>query len=369
MPTKILHFYKQYFPESKGGVEQSIYQLCEGALQHGVLPKVLTLGSSSRSLSVDNHEVIQSKKTFEIASTGFSLQAIARFKQMAKEADLIHFHFPWPFMDMVQLMTQVKKPSLVTYHSDIVKQKTLLKVYRPLMLRFLSHVNHIVATSPSYIKTSPVLQQFPDKVSCIPLGINESLFPKLTSQNLLLWQSRFPNPFFLFVGQLRYYKGLNYLLKAAKGISSPILIAGDGPEMLPLKELANELNLTNVHFLGSISDEDKASLLRLCRCFVFPSHLRSEAFGLALLEAAMHGKPMISCEIGTGTSYINQDQLTGIVIPPADADALHSALNWMETHASEANSMGFAARARYLEHFTGEVMVNRYVDLYQQMLS
>ena len=369
MPTKILHFYKQYFPESTGGVEQSIYQLCEGSLLHGLSPTVLTLGLSAKTVKVENHIVVQSKQSFEIASTGFSLPAIATFRKMANEADLIHFHFPWPYMDMVQLMTRIKKPSVVTYHSDIVKQKTLLKAYRPLMMRFLSNVDQIVATSPAYIKTSPVLEHFNNKVSCIPLGINESLFPKVTSQNLLLWQSRFPQPFFLFIGQLRYYKGLNYLLKAAKGISSPILIAGNGPEMEPHKKLANDIGLTNVHFLGSITNEDKASLLRLCHCFVFPSHLRSEAFGLALLEAAMHGKPMISCEIGTGTSYINQDQLTGIVIPPADPDSLHSALNWMETQPEQANSMGIAARARYLEHFTGEVMVNRYVDLYQQMLS
>lgn len=369
MPTKILHFYKQYFPESTGGVEQSIYQLCEGSLQHGLSPTVLTLATSSNSLKVDNHWAVQSKKSFEIASTGFSLQSIYTFRKMAMEADLIHYHFPWPFMDIVQLVTRIKKPSVVTYHSDIVKQKTLLKAYRPLMMHFLSHADRIVATSPAYIDTSPVLQEYKDKVACIPLGLNERLFPKASDQNLLLWKTRFSTPFFLFVGQLRYYKGLTYLLEAAKGVSSPILIAGSGPEMKNLKTQAQTLGLTNVHFLGAVSDEDKASLLRLCTCFVFPSHLRSEAFGLALLEAAMHGKPMISCEIGTGTSYINIHQQTGLVTLPADPSSLRSALTWMENNPDTARLMGIAARNRYIEHFTGEVMVSRYVELYEQILS
>lgn len=369
MAIKILHFYKQYFPESTGGVEQSIYQLCEGTLAHGLSPRVLTLAASSQSVQVDNHTVVQAKQLFEIASTGFSLTAIPTFKQMANEADLIHFHFPWPFMDMVQLLTRVKKPAVVTYHSDIVKQKALLKAYRPVMLHFLNYVDRIVATSPSYIETSQVLQQFKHKVSCIPLGINEHLFTNTTAENLQHWQSRFPQPFFLFVGQLRYYKGLNYLLLAAKSISTPIVIAGDGPEMGLLKKMAEELQLNNIHFLGRVTDEDKAALLELCYCFVFPSHLRSEAFGLALLEAAMHGKPMISCEINTGTSYINLNRLTGLVTPPADPDALRTAMHWMEAHPEAAKQMGIAARERYLDHFTGEVMVKRYVELYQEVLS
>lgn len=368
MPIKVLHFYKQYFPDSTGGVEQSIFQLCEGGAAHGLAPKVLTLADQAGQQTVEHHSVVQVKKNFELASTGFSYAALPVFKRMAAEADLVHFHFPWPFMDLVHLLANINTPSLVTYHSDIVKQKYLLKAYRPLMMHFLHSVDHIVATSPAYLNSSKILQHFSGKVSCIPLGLDEQLFPGLCSENLQHWKERFQQPFFLFVGQLRYYKGLSYLLDAAQGLNIPIVIAGSGPEADNLKRQAVTLGLAQVHFLGSISELDKASLLHLCHCFVFPSHLRSEAFGLALLEAAMHGKPMISCEIGTGTSYINLHKETGLVVSPANPSALRDAIEWMANSKPEAMQMGLAARARYLTHFTGEVMVQRYIELYQQLL-
>src|SRR5690606_23534758 len=100
------------------------------------------------------------------------------------------------------------------------------------------------------------------------------------------------------------------------------------------------LGVHNIHFLGQLSEEDKTVLLMLCYAFVFPSHLRSEAFGLSLLEAAMFGKPMISCEIGTGTSYINYMNNTGYVVPPADSLALANAMQFFLDHPEQVAVMG-----------------------------
>src|SRR5690606_19545518 len=113
------------------------------------------------------------------------------------------------------------------------------------------------------------------------------------------WRERLGGEFFLFVGALRYYKGLKFLVEAARQTGLPVVLAGQG-QLEPGLELP-----ANVTLLGAVSEADKAALLALCRAFVFPSHLRSEAFGVALLEAAFAGVAMISCEIGTGTSYVN----------------------------------------------------------------
>ncbi len=202
----------------------------------------------------------------------------------------------------------------------------LLKLYRPLMNRFLGDVDRIVATSDNYVRTSPVLPRFSDKVDVIPLGLDEGDYPRAPATLLQSWRERFPRPFFLFVGVLRYYKGLQYLLRAAQGLAADIVIIGEGPMEAQLQNEAKALSLDNVHFLGKKSDLDKAALLELCKAFVFPSHLRSEAYGLSLIEAAMFAKPMISCEIGTGTSFVNQHQVTGLVVPPADAVELKRAM-------------------------------------------
>jgi rhamnosyl/mannosyltransferase len=80
-------------------------------------------------------------------------------------------------------------------------------------------------------------------------------------------------------------------------------------------------------FAGQVSDAKKVALLKRCRALVLPSHLRSEAYGMVLVEAAMYGRPLISCEIGTGTSYVNAHEETGFVVEPESSTALALAMN------------------------------------------
>jgi len=151
-------------------------------------------------------------------------------------------------------------------------------------------------------------------------------------------------------------------------VNAPIVIAGDGPELDRLRALAKAGSVTNVIFLGHVSEEDKAALLKLACVFVFPSHLRSEAFGMSLIEAAMHSKPMISCEIGSGTSYINQHNVTGLVVPPEAPQALASAMQRFLNGPELARAMGSAARDRYEKLFTGQQMAASYYSVYRRIL-
>jgi rhamnosyl/mannosyltransferase len=166
---------------------------------------------------------------------------------------------------------------------------------------------------------------------------------------------------------LRYYKGLHILLQAAQGTGYPVVIVGAGPIECELKAEAAQLGLTNVHFLGYVSEADKAALLAACYAVVFPSHLRSEAFGVSLLEGAMYGKPMISSEIGTGTTYVNIGGETGLVVPPADSGALRQAMLHLWEHPDQAAEMGQRAHVRYLSHFTADKMCESYADLYRRL--
>jgi rhamnosyl/mannosyltransferase len=164
--------------------------------------------------------------------------------------------------------------------------------------------------------------------------------------------------FFLFLGAMRYYKGLPFLLEAAEktGLSVVLAGSGDAGKVPP-----------NVTVLGEVSEAEKQALLRTCTAFVFPSHLRSEAFGVALLEAARAGKPMISCEIGTGTSYVNEHNITGLTIPPADPEALATAMQSLWGDSPRREQMGAAARARYEKLFTAKEMGDSYAALYRRL--
>lgn len=353
-----------------GGVEQVIHQLARGTSKLGVVTDVLSLTSMKvpHEIELDGYLVHRARMNFQIASTGFSLSALLHFCRLAKAADVIHYHFPWPFMDLVHFVTGVKKPSVVTYHSDIIRQNNLLKLYRPLKVKFLGDVSRIVATSPNYLATSDVLAKHLHKVSVIPIGLDKTSYPAPSADKLRYWRKWLGQKFYLFIGVLRYYKGLHILIEAARDTDYPIVIVGAGPIEDELKAQARNLGMRNIQFLGYLPDEDKAALLNLCYGVLFPSHLRSEAFGISLLEGAMYGKPMISSQIGTGTTYINIGDETGLVVPPGDALAMRRAMRFLWENPRLAAKMGRNAEVRYWKYFTAEQMVSSYVDLYRELV-
>lgn len=368
---KTLHIFKTYLPDTVGGIEQVILQLCKGTQKLGVSNEVFTLSPNPEpeTLDVDSIPVHRAQQNFCVASTGFSWQAFRQFQSLAARADVLHFHFPWPFMDLLQLYARPKCPSLVTYHSDIVRQKLLMLPYKPLMHHFLSSVDRITVASPNYLESSPVLQRYKAKTRVIPFGLDPQAYPTPTSERLDFWRKQFAQPFFLFVGVLRYYKGLHIALQALQTSSWPLVIVGGGPEEQNLKLLAHRLGVAHkAIFLGKLNEEDKTCLLALCQAFVFPSHLRSEAFGISLLEAAMYGKPMISCEIGTGTSFVNAHNESGLVIPPNDPQALATAMQQLQADPMQLETFGQQAQQRFRRLFTAEHMCSEMLNTYQELL-
>lgn len=367
---KVLHFFKTYYPDTTGGIEQVIFQLCQGSRAFGVEGEVLTLSPNPfpARVRVADHQVVRAKENFNVASTGFSLQVFKQFKKMAAEADLVHFHFPWPLMDLVHFATHHGRPAVLSYHSDIIKQRTLLKFYSPLMNQFLKSMDRILVASPNYLNSSETLKPFKDKTTVVPYGLDQLEYPQVSTQRQDQWRKRVPEKFFLFVGVLRYYKGLDSLLSALEGVDYPVVILGSGPQEQELKTQAEKLQLRNVLFLGRLDDEDKACLLQMCYALVFPSHLRSEAFGISLLEASMYGKPMISCEIGTGTTYVNIHEYTGLAVPPNAPLALREAMRRLWDNSELTQELGNNARARFQELFTAERMCATTTQIYRELL-
>lgn len=363
---RVLHVFKTYIPDSFAGIERVIWQVAEGCAELGIDSEVLSLSRNpeANSMSVGRHFAAKAKLLVEYASTGLSIDFICELRKRARAADIVHYHFPWPMMDLAHLLVRPNRPTVVTYHSDIVRQKRLEKLYAPLRTAFLNSVDAVVATSPNYLQSSQVLQKCRARTSVIPIGLNSGQ-SRVAPEQLAHWRARLGHRFFLFVGALRYYKGIQFLLEAARESGLPLVILGEGE----MHDDIASAGLPNVKMIGAVSDEDKAALLQLCSAFVFPSHLRSEAFGVALLEAAFAGKAMISCELGTGTSYINIDGETGIVIPPADGAALASAMRTLWNDQYLCARYGEAAINRANAVFSASAMTERYIQLYLALLS
>ena len=370
-PVHVLHVYKTFLPDSVGGLENAIAQMAVSTRRLGIETRILSLSRNPwpRIRYYRATEHYRYKETASIASNAMSLPLMLGFGEHVQWADVIHYHFPWPFADLLHLMWRVRKPTVVTYHSDIVRQRALLALYRPLMRAFLGRVDQIVATSPNYVQTSDVLRSYASKTSVIPIGLDPASYPATRTDVQERWRAQVGENFFLFIGVIRYYKGLHILLDALAGTPLPTVIVGSGPIENELRAHAERAGLTHVKFLGTVSEEDKVALLQLSAAVVFPSHLRSEAFGVTLLEGAMFGKPLISSEIGTGTSYINIDGETGLVVPPSDPLALRAAMLRLADDAGLRKRMGAAARQRFEQRFTATEMGMEYAGLYSSLLT
>lgn len=371
---RALQVYRTYFPDPPGGLQEAVRQIAMASSGFGVQSRIFTLSQNSvpEIISRPEGEVLRAHSWAAPASCDLGgLAAFRLFAQACSQSDVVHYQFPWPFEDVLHAVIRPKIPAVMTYQSDVVRQKFLGTMYAPLMWRTLKTMSVIVATSPAYARTSPVLSHpsICGKVRVIPNGIVEESYSKEANEGVFerIGMDR-SEPYFLFIGVLRYYKGLHTLVQAANRVDATIVIAGSGPEDGALKELLMQTGARNVVFAGQITEPEKVALLRSCLSLVLPSHLRSEAFGMVLVEAAMFGKPQISCEIGTGTSFVNAHGETGIVVPPEAPDELAQAMNQMLCEPSTAASMGLAARARYERLFSGDALGKAYAGLYRDVV-
>lgn len=371
--TRALHVYRTYFPDPPGGLQEAIRQITMSTQACGIHNTIFTLSARPvpDTLNRPEAKVVRCRSWASPASCDIGgIEAFSRFSGLTREADVLHYLFPWPFADLLHAAVRPSCPAVLTYISDVVRQRWLGAAYAPLMWRTMREMQIVVANCPAYVRSSPVLSHpsIRDKVRVIPLGIDERTYPKFGDDRVFGRIGINKNePYFLFIGVLRYYKGIDFLIRAAKHLRAPVVVAGSGPEGIRLVKLAAETGARKVIFSGQITETEKVALLKHCRALVLPSHLRSEAYGMVLVEASMFGRPLISCEIGTGTSFVNSHEETGLVVPPENPDALLDAMNTLLSNDSLSNQMGAAARLRYVEKFSGEALGREYSALFREV--
>jgi rhamnosyl/mannosyltransferase len=258
--------------------------------------------------------------------------------------------------------------TVITYQSDIVRQRSLLALYRPFLTRILRGADRIVATSPQYLQSSPYLSQVAHKYVVIPMGIDLERFHKPRSEEVRELRNKYDTPLLLFVGMLRYYKGLEYLITALRDVKATLLVVGSGPMGEQWQNLTVRLGLADRVFFVGQHVEDLPAYYQACDLFVLPSSHRSEAFGLVQVEAMACGKAVVSTELGTGTSFVNLDGETGLVVAPRDSGALAQGINRLLGDDQLRTKMGEKAKQRAMREFSHEVMIDRVLELYQGLL-
>ncbi|MBI2304526.1 MAG: glycosyltransferase [Chloroflexi bacterium] len=367
---KVLLVYKDYFPVL-GGIENHLRLLATGLATHKEM-KVEVLvtdpGRRTQRLSMDGVSITKAGRWLTAASAPISTSLFLEMRR--RQADIYHLHFPYPIGEMAYLLAGAKGKLVITYHSDIIRQRRLLLLYRPFLWRLLGRADRIIVQSPNYVASSPYLRRVAKKCTVIPSAVDMRRFEATEGAAVAAWRRRFPPPLVLFVGRFRYYKGLQYLIQAMKKIKATLLLSGSGPLESQLRHQVAALALEDrIFFLGEVPDGELPSLYQAADIFVLPACERSEAFGLTQVEAMASGVPVICTELGTGTSYVNIHGETGLVVPPRDPEALAQAINTLLDNPGLRQQLGGGGRERAAREFGVETMVQRTIQLYQELVS
>ncbi len=380
---RIVHIYKDYFPVL-GGIENHIRQVAEAQAQRGHRVDVLvtSLNATGRTEQLNGVRVTKAPRHLNVQSAPISAAFPRAVARLTDGADIAHLHAPYPVGEACNLWFGRAKRTVITWHSDIVRQKALLRLYAPVLRRVVAHAGVIVPTSETYARTSPWLRDHLDKCRVVPLGIHTERFDAgddersrrratLRSQLLASAHVASAEPLVLLsVGRLRYYKGLDDLIRAVPDLPGVVaVIVGVGPMEAAWKALAQRLGVADrVIFVGEVSDEALPDYYHAADVYAIPANSRAEAFGIAILEAMASGLPVISTEVGTATSWINQHGATGLVIPPCDPQAIVQAVNTLRD-AALRRTMGEAAQQRVRAEFTFDRMIARIEAVYDEVLA
>ncbi|NIA13891.1 MAG: glycosyltransferase [Nitrospiraceae bacterium] len=372
---KILHVYKDFDPPVRGGMERHIALMCRYQRQWAEI-EALTCSRCPRTqvMTRDGARVTEVGEWGRFQ--GAPVAPLFPYYLRRARADVVVVHVPNPTAELGYLLARPKGKLIVRYHSDVVRQAAAMRFYAPLQEHFLRKAVMILPTSEQYVQTSSTLQSVlqatplgerEGKIRVVPLGIVTEEFAKPDEARVTALREQYGGDYVLFSGMHRYYKGLEYLVRAAKDIRAPVVIAGEGPESKSVQALARELDVP-VKFPGALSQEDLVAHLHGCAVFAFPSVARSEAFGISILEAQACGKPVVATKLGTGTEYANLDGQTGYNVPPRDPEAFARAVNYLLDDAPLRTRLGEFARRRVETEFHAERAARQAFELYLEAL-
>ncbi len=382
----------KYLPYVLGGIEGHIAdisrELCKnpelsidvlGASPDLNKPRVSKQENLSQNLRW--HEVATWKT---IANTPIAPHLSQKIIEMSASADIIHMHMPYPYGDYAYLRALAKSdtlkdiPLVVTYHADIVKQKEIKKLYKPVMNKFLSRAHTIIVSSPQLKENSSDLAPFKDKVEVIPFGCDTEFFKQYVvgdkrheaqAYRAELSMSEHKRPLILFVGRLVYYKGIEVLLKALTQIDADLVIVGKGPLKTSLVQQSLELKLTHrVRFIDQLSQENLAKAYAAADVLCLPSIANSEAFGLVQIETHAAKTPTVASALTTGVSFATKHGVDGLLFESGNDKELARSLNMLFTHKDLLEKLSEQAFKRAQEVFSFEQMTQKTLEVYKHSI-
>lgn len=356
MKLKVLHFHKGNYFKTFGGIERMVFELT-ATMKNDCESTIISISDfKTENQIINNVNFINFKKDFSIFGSPISFEAFKFFYKKQGEYDIVNLHYPDLNNDFLALL--IKKPLVLTYHSDIIGYGIFFNIYKFFRKILFSKISKIVFTSPNYLKsTQQITNKIKNKSCVIPIGISS-----FETENL---NRKFDCNFFLIVCQLRKYKGLDLLFKLDTS-KFKIVVVGGGKNLSVYRKRAKKFK-KNIEFLGNLSEKEKNYYLKNCIAVLSTSNMRSEAFGVSLLEGIMNGKPVVSAANNTGTSMINTHGINGFEFEKGNSNSLQKYLNILNDDIQLREEMGLESLDKYKKNFTSKKMAKSYLMLYREI--
>lgn len=368
---KILQLGKFY--PIKGGVEKVEYDLTTGLSAHGIDCDMLCASVKGKGKCEKRSRyarLIYCTTWKEIAGTMIAPSMITTLQRICRKYDIIHVHHPDPMACMALFFSGYKGKVVLHWHSDIIRQKELLALYRPFQKWLIRRANLIVGTTPVYVRESNDLQQVQEKTDFLPIGVDEIATDMEGAQRLReMYHGR---KIIFSLGRLVPYKGYSNLIKAAVLLPDDyvVIIGGTGPLREDLERLIDDLKLREkVKLIGFVKDEELPAYYTACELFCLPSVQKTEAFGIVQIEAMSCGKPVVATKIpGSGTAWVNEHGISGLNVTPQRPDEIAEAIQIITKDSDVYEVYATGARERYERMFTKDKMVEGCLRIYERVM-
>jgi len=360
----ILQINKMYSPEI-GGVETVVQKYANYLKNYDdVIVLCIKKDFSLRTTT----EYIDGVKVYRCASFGTYMSmpvSIVFFFYLfflSRKAEFIHFHEPFPLGTLGSLLVPKSKTIFVTWHSDIIKQKSIKKIFEFFQQKLCKKANKITTTSKNMISFSPTLQKFETKTDVLPLSIDVQEYGM--AEDVLI--EGLPQNYVLFLGRFSYYKGIFILLEAVENMENdiPFVIVGDGELKDEIRSRIEKISKNIILIDRYVSDQEKKFLLQNSKLMVFPSIYPSEAFGIIQLESMVYGKPVINTKLPTGVPWVSIDQESGLSVSVNNAKELANAIEKLYFNKKLYDHLSSGAKRRVLKLFSDDVVNSKLHQLY-----
>ena len=382
----VCHLGKFYYPAS-GGMETHVRALAQAQADLGAEVRVVCVNHRDRRGEDVTWAKFAGTETVEEWDDRVGLTRVGRLASLARfelclglpgvlrrlrgrGVNLLHLHVPNPTMLLAVAAVRPRTPLVVTYHSDVVRQRRLGMALRPFEHLVFRRSAALVATSPAYAEGSELLRAYGDKVHVLPFGID--LGPFLDPGPDILrraegMRGEHGRPLWLAVGRLVYYKGLHNAVRALRNAPGRLLVVGDGPLRADLRRLAEECGVDDrVVWRGRMSARDLIAAYHAATALWLPSNARSEAFGLVQVEAMASGCPVVNAAVpASGVAWVSRHEETGLTVPVDDPAALARAANRLLTEPGLRERLAAGARERACREFDHRLMAWRSLELYR----